>query len=234
MELLQEKVKLEPIKSEMELIQERIRSESMESKMELLKEKMKLESMESKMELLKEKIKLEIMESDYAENIIVFGEGKENAKICMIGEAPGGEEEKQGKPFVGRAGKILWDFLEMTGLKREQIYITNVVKFRPTDRSKTGRIINRIPKKAEIDFFLPYLTEELMIVQPDIIVTLGNVPLKAVTEEESATIGAMHGAMTTTKQGYQLFPLYHPASIIYNSGLAQTYQNDLQVLKQYL
>ena len=92
MELLQEKVKLEPIKSEMELIQERIRSESMESKMELLKEKMKLESMESKMELLKEKIKLEIMESDYAENIIVFGEGKENAKICMIGEAPGGEE----------------------------------------------------------------------------------------------------------------------------------------------
>ena len=213
MELLQEKVKLEPIKSEMELIQERIRSESMESKMELLKEKMKLESMESKMELLKEKIKLEIMESDYAENIIVFGEGKENAKICMIGEAPGGEEEKQGKPFVGRAGKILWDFLEMTGLKREQIYITNVVKFRPTDRSKTGRIINRIPKKAEIDFFLPYLTEELMIVQPDIIVTLGNVPLKAVTEEESATIGAMHGAMTTTKQGYQLFPLYHLHSL---------------------
>lgn len=250
MELLQEKVKLEPIKSEMELIQEKIRSESIQSKMELLKEKVKLESMESKMELfqekvkpesmeskmelLKEKIKLEVINSDYAENILVFGEGKENAKICMIGEAPGAEEEKQGKPFVGRAGKILWDFLEMTGLKREQIYITNVVKFRPTDKSKTGRTINRIPKKAEIDFFLPYLTEELMIVQPDIIVTLGNVPLKAVTGEESAMIGAMHGTMTTTKHGYQLFPLYHPASIIYNSGLAQTYQDDLRALKQYL
>ncbi len=234
MELLKEKINLEPTKSEMELLKERIKLESVESKMELLKEKIKLESMESKMELFKEKIRTAVMDSDYAENIIVFGEGKENAKICMIGEAPGGEEEKQRKPFVGRAGKILWDFLEITGLKREQIYITNVVKFRPADRSKTGRTINRTPKKTEIDFFLPYLIEELMIVQPDIIVTLGNVPLKAVTGEESATIGAMHGVMTTTKHSYQLFPLYHPASIIYNSGLAQTYQNDLQILKQYL
>ena len=110
------------------------------------------------MEILKQKITTEVLQSDYAEKKIVFGEGKQNAKICMIGEAPGGDEEKQGRPFVGKAGKNLSSFLETIGLKREEIYITNVVKFRPTNVSpKTGNFVNRPPKKTEVDFFLPYL-----------------------------------------------------------------------------
>lgn len=187
------------------------------------------------MQNLQERIKTEVLQSDYAEKKIVFGEGKQQAKICMIGEAPGGDEEKQGRPFVGKAGKNLSSFLETIGLKREDIYITNVVKFRPTNISpKTGNFVNRPPKHSEIDFFLPYLMKELEIIKPDIIVTLGNVPLKAVTGDDSATIGDMHGVMTTTKDGYRLFPLYHPAAIIYNRGLSETYQNDLQVLKNYV
>lgn len=187
------------------------------------------------MQALQQRIKTEVLQSDYAEKKIVFGEGKQNAKICMIGEAPGGDEEKQGRPFVGKAGKNLSSFLETIGLKREDIYITNVVKFRPTNISpKTGNFVNRPPKSSEIDFFLPYLMKELEIIKPDMIVTLGNVPLKAVTGDDSAIIGDMHGVMTTTKYGYRLFPLYHPAAIIYNRGLSETYQNDLQVLKNYV
>ena len=187
------------------------------------------------MEELKEMIKIDILQSDYAEKKIVFGEGKQNAKICIIGEASSEDEEKEGKPFVGKAGKNLSFFLEKTGLKREDVYLTNVVKFRPANvSSKTGSLINRAPKKSEIDFFLPYLIKELEIVQPDIIVTLGNVHLKAITGDDSSTISEMHGVMTKTKDGYQLFPLYHPASIIYNKGLSETYQNDLQMLKKLL
>lgn len=76
--------------------------------------------------------------------------------------------------------------------------------------------------------------KELALVQPEIIVTLGNVPLKAITGQESASIGDMHGEITKTKEGYQLFPLYHPAAIIYNRSLTETYDADLQILKKYL
>ena len=187
------------------------------------------------MEKLIQQLKEDTLQSDYAQKKLVFGEGKQNAKICMVGEAPGGDEEKQGRPFVGKAGKNLSSFLEAVGLKREEIYITNVVKFRPTNISpKTGKFVNRPTKKTEIAFFLPYLMKELALVQPEIIVTLGNVPLKAITGQESASIGDMHGEITKTKEGYQLFPLYHPAAIIYNRSLTETYDADLQILKKYL
>ena len=163
------------------------------------------------MEKLNQKMTADVLQSDYAEKKIVFGEGKQKAKICMIGEAPGGDEEKQGRPFVGKAGQLM-----------NQAF------------RGIGNFVNRPPKKPEIDFFLPYLKKELEIIQPDMIVTLGNVPLKAVTGDDSASIGDMHGIMTTTKDGYKLFPLYHPAAIIYNRGLSEVYQNDLQVLKQYV
>ncbi|MBQ9090884.1 MAG: uracil-DNA glycosylase, partial [Anaerotignum sp.] len=120
--------------------------------------------------------------SAYKEKTIVFGEGAENPALMMIGEAPGGDEEKQGRPFVGKAGKNLSAFLEVVGLKREEIYISNVVKLRPTKESpKTGKAVNRPPSSEEISFFLPYLLEEIKTISPKVIVTLGNVPLKAVT-----------------------------------------------------
>ena len=98
--------------------------------------------------------------SPYAEKKLVFGDGCQNPRLMMIGEAPGGDEEKQGRPFVGKAGKNLSAFLETIGLNREEIYISNVVKLRPTKASpKTGKAVKRPPSKDEFAFFLPFLQE---------------------------------------------------------------------------
>ena len=173
--------------------------------------------------------------SAYKENIIVFGEGAENPALMMIGEAPGGDEEKQGRPFVGKAGKNLSAFLEVVGLKREEIYISNVVKLRPTKESpKTGKAVNRPPSAEEIAFFLPYLLEEIKVISPKVVVTLGNVPLKAVTGEKKAVIGEYHGKPTPLADGRTLFALYHPAAVIYNRALQVTYDEDLLELKAFL
>ena len=173
--------------------------------------------------------------SAYKENTIVFGEGAENPALMMIGEAPGGDEEKQGRPFVGKAGKNLSAFLEVVGLKREEIYISNVVKLRPTKESpKTGKAVNRPPSVEEIAFFLPYLLEEIKVISPKVVVTLGNVPLKAVTGEKKAVIGEYHGKPTPLADGRTLFALYHPAAVIYNRALQATYDEDLLALKAFL
>lgn len=166
---------------------------------------------------------------------LVFGEGAEDPLLMMIGEAPGGDEEKQGRPFVGKAGKNLSSFLDVIGLKREDIYISNVVKLRPTKESpKTGKSVNRPPSGEEITFFLPYLKEEIHLISPKVIVTLGNVPLKAVSGDKKATIGDVHGKPYALEENRILFPLYHPAAVIYNRALTETYQEDLQELKNFL
>lgn len=173
--------------------------------------------------------------SGLGEKRLVFGEGAQAPRLMMIGEAPGGEEEKQGKPFVGKAGKNLSAFLEVIGFTREEIYISNVVKLRPTKNSpKTGKAVNRPPSKEEIQFFLPYLKEEIQLVSPQIIVTLGNVPLKAVSGEKSSNIGDTHGVPASLADGKILFPLYHPAAIIYNRALTEVYQEDLLRLKAFV
>ena len=173
--------------------------------------------------------------SAYQTKTIVFGEGAENPALMMIGEAPGGDEEKQGRPFVGKAGKNLSAFLEVVGLKREEIYISNVVKLRPTKESpKTGKAVNRPPSAEEIAFFLPYLLEEIQVISPKVVVTLGNVPLKAVTGERKAVIGDYHGKPTPLADGRTLFALYHPAAVIYNRALQATYDEDLSALKAFL
>ncbi len=171
----------------------------------------------------------------FAEKKIVFGEGTAAPVLMMIGEAPGGDEEKQGRPFVGKAGKNLSAFLEKVGLEREEIYISNVVKLRPTKESpKTGRAVNRPPSGEEIEFFLPFLLEEINIVSPKIIVTLGNVPLKAVTGDKSAVIGDFHGKPQPLPDGRILFALYHPAAVIYNRALQEVYDKDLTALREFL
>lgn len=173
--------------------------------------------------------------SVYREKTIVQGEGAIHPALMMIGEAPGGEEEKQGRPFVGKAGKNLSAFLEVVGLQREEIYISNVVKLRPTKESpKTGKAVNRPPSKEEIAFFLPYLQAEIEAIAPQVIVTLGNVPLKAVTGEKMAVIGAYHGRPIALSDGRTLFALYHPAAVIYHRALQEVYDADLQKLRLFL
>ena len=175
------------------------------------------------------------------EKPIVLGEGcTDHPPVMLIGEAPGEQESLQGRPFVGKAGKNLDGFLSVLELKREDIYISNVVKIRPTKVSEKGRVSNRPPSKEELALFTPYLMEEILLIQPKMIVTLGNVALKALCGPK-AVIGDMHGRSTAVtvqheKQSaeFTLFPLYHPASIIYNRSLQAVYDEDLQVLKTLL
>lgn len=168
---------------------------------------------------------------------MVYGEGCVSAPLMLIGEAPGAEETRQRRPFVGKAGKNLDEFLSVLALRREDIYITNVVKFRPYKVSAKGRYSNRPPKSDEVSCMLPHLMREIKAVAPRIVVTLGNVPLRAVLGQKSATIGQYHATPTNTKaldHAFKLFPLYHPASIIYNRTLESVYDEDLTALKQLI
>lgn len=163
---------------------------------------------------------------------LVFGEGSFHSRLMMIGEAPGEQETLKGRPFVGKAGKNLDEFLQMSGLKREEIYITNTVKFRPTKRSDAGRLVNRPPTKEEIALFLPWLKREIALVAPDCIATLGNVPLKALAGDK-VVIGDVHGQFLEC-EGRALYPLYHPASLIYNPSLRGVYAEDVKRLGDWL
>ena len=125
------------------------------------------------------------------ENALVFGEGPLSPRLMLIGEAPGEQESLQGRPFVGKAGKNLDRFLELAGLRREEIYISNAVKFRPTKTGASGRVSNRPPTRDEIALFRPWLLREISEVKPGLLVTLGNVPLKAVTNSRM-TIGDVY------------------------------------------
>jgi len=168
---------------------------------------------------------------------LVFGDGALDAQIMLIGEAPGKDEIAQGKPFVGKAGKNLNEFLSSIDFKREDLYITNVIKYKLFKVNlKTGRESNRPALKDEIESGIPYLHEEINIISPKIIVTLGNVPLRAVLNDFSnkASIGLMHGRIYEVNikgEKYLLYPLYHPASIIYNQGLKEVYSGDVLRLK---
>ena len=168
------------------------------------------------------------------ENALVFGEGPQRPRLMLIGEAPGEQETLQGRPFVGKAGQNLDHFLALAGLCREEIYISNAVKLRPTKTGKTGRLSNRPPTKDEIALFRPWLLREIAEVAPQMIATLGNVPLRAVTGR-SLTIGEVHGQVIDAGEtGLPLFALYHPASLIYNRALSDVYEQDVRALAQRL
>jgi len=165
---------------------------------------------------------------------LVFGEGNPDSLIMLIGEAPGGDEEKLGRPFVGKAGKNLDEFLLTVGIDRKKLYITNVVKYRPTAVSeKTGRVINRTPTWEEMMDFMPLLNKEIETVKPKLIVTLGNVPLRSLLNNKSITIGSYHGREIEVN-GHKLYPLYHPASVIYNRSLKEIYIEDVKGIKKYI
>ena len=167
---------------------------------------------------------------------MVLGDGKrKNPTIALVGEAPGRQEVEADRPFVGQAGKNLDVFLQSIHLQREDLYITNVVKFRPTKKSQAGNLVNRTPTTKEIQGFTPFLLDEIITVNPKVIVTLGNTPLYALAGEK--TIGLCHGKPRTinvAEKNYTLFPLYHPAAVIYNRQLKATYQEDLKKLHKWL
>ena len=146
---------------------------------------------------------------------LVFGDGNPDAEIVFIGEAPGKNEDLQGKPFVGAAGKFLDEMLKMIGLKRADIYITNIVKYRPPN--------NRDPFPDEKEAFLPYLQAQLDVIQPKIVVTLGRHSLNCFLPD--LQISQVHGQPKRYK-GRVFMPLFHPAAALYNGSMKQTLIDD--------
>lgn len=171
----------------------------------------------------------------FAGNEFVFGCGCIEPRLLLIGEAPGREEVKLSRPFSGPAGKHLDEFLELAGIKRKEIYITNAIKYRLSkENPRTGRLSNRPAAREEILSSRPYLLKEIGMIRPCCIVTLGNVPLRAITGNFSMNIGECHGMPAAEKieeREYMLFPLYHPASVIYNRSLKQTCEADILMLR---
>ena len=172
----------------------------------------------------------------------VFGEGTGSVGALLIGEAPGAEETKLGRPFVGKAGKQLDELIRLFGVTRNDIYITNSVKYRPVIRS-ARTVRNRTPLPAEISLSLPLLTREIELLSPLVILTLGNTPLKAVCSlagQKAPVIGLVHGTERTLAiNGISviLIPLYHPASGIYNRELVAVMEQDArfagEVIRKY-
>lgn len=160
----------------------------------------------------------------------VPGDGNPHSKVVFIGEAPGEQEDKQGRPFVGNAGKLLEELLGTIGLQRSDVYITNVVKFRPPD--------NRDPTPEEKEACLPFLLAELAIIKPTVIVPLGRHALTHFFAKMS--ISVVHGKPQTVRPaqgddpGVTIFPIYHPAAALHNPGLRQALKDDFQALGQFL
>jgi Uracil-DNA glycosylase len=175
---------------------------------------------------------------DFHGKEIVLGSGNHDTRILLIGEAPGKDEVRMSKPFVGKAGKQLDEFLKMLEVEKDSIYITNAIKYRLSKvDEKTGRISNRPATREEIISSRCCLMNEIEIICPEYIVTLGNVPLKAVTGDHKINIGNLHGNVTNIDvngKEYKLYALYHPASIIYNRSLKDIYIDDIIKLKSLL
>jgi uracil-DNA glycosylase family 4 len=150
---------------------------------------------------------------------IVFGDGNPDAEVVFIGEAPGKNEDLQGIPFVGAAGKFLDDMLAMIQLERKDIYITNIVKYRPPN--------NRDPYPDEKQAFLPYLESQLEVIQPELVVTLGRHSLNCFLPD--LQISQVHGQPKRYK-GRIYLPLFHPAAALYNGGMRQTLIDDFATI----
>lgn len=188
------------------------------------------------------KNKIKNISENYKEEKIggyITGDGPIPCNILFIGEAPGKNEVEEGKPFVGMAGKNFQNYLNSIGLNRESVRITNTCFFRPIriKESKTGRttVSNRPPKVSEVALFSSILDEEINLVNPNLIITLGNVPLKRLTNFKS--IGECHGNVYFIQSLHRyVFPMYHPSSLTYNRSeeFHNTYETDWIKLKEVL
>ncbi len=154
---------------------------------------------------------------------IVFGVGNEKSDIMFIGEGPGGDEDKIGEPFVGKAGGLMNKAFDVIGLKREDIYITNVVKCRPPN--------NRDPEEDEITACMDYLRNQVMIIKPKIIVLLGRIALQNILGKEYK-ITAARGKWVE-KKGIMYLPTWHPAALLRDETKKIEFLRDLKMIKQY-
>lgn len=166
----------------------------------------------------------------------ITGHGPIPCKIMLLGEAPGKTEVEEQRAFVGSAGKILDKYLSSIGLNRDNIRISNTCFFRPIkiSKGKNGKetISNRTPRSSEVELFREVLDTEISLVNPSLIVTLGNIPLRRLTKFKS--IGECHGILSYNEAlGINIFPMYHPSALIYNRSqeFLKVYEEDWQKLK---
>jgi uracil-DNA glycosylase family 4 len=146
----------------------------------------------------------------------VFGEGSLDARLILVGEAPGRQEAEQGRPFVGQAGKLLNELLVEAGIDRSAVYVTNVVKVRPT-KENGGRVSNRPPRAGEVRDGLEVLREEISLLSPAALVLLGGVPAKALIKKSFA-ITKEHGEWFDSEPGVPALATYHPAYLLRQQG----------------
>jgi uracil-DNA glycosylase len=185
-----------------------------------------------KLDAIKQKIIDDKVAPDLAAEAtqLVFGDGNPDAEVVFIGEAPGKNEDLQGLPFVGAAGKFLNEMLKGIGLERKDIYITNIVKYRPPN--------NRDPKPEEKKAFLPYLQSQLEVIQPKVVVTLGRHSMNCFLPD--LQISKVHGEPKRVKLALKrdesdimeivILPLFHPAAALYNPAQRQTLIDDFAAI----
>ena len=163
---------------------------------------------------------------------VVFGEGDLETAVVLVGEAPGRREDEEGRPFVGSAGKLLNRILDETGLNRGDIYITNIVKCRPPG--------NRRPNQGEVEECATHLDKQLSLIEPRVIVPMGNSATGYFLKRHGLrrqAIGSIRGHVLPIKAAWgdaKLYPIYHPAAILYNRRLEEDLRNDLRALRKLI
>ncbi len=153
-------------------------------------------------------------------NRVVFGSGNQASRIMLIGEAPGANEDRGGLPFIGQAGRLLDETLEEVGLLRSDLYIANVLKCRPPK--------NRNPRKSEIGMCRPWLDRQIDVIDPAVVVPMGNFALNLFTVE-TISIGKARGNRFDYN-GRTVLPIYHPAALLYNRSLLPLFREDFRAI----
>jgi uracil-DNA glycosylase family 4 len=160
---------------------------------------------------------------------VVFGSGNADADLMFVGEAPGANEDRQGLPFVGQAGRLLDTLLEEIGLTRADVFVVNVLKCRPPG--------NRDPLPQEIDACQDYLFRQLELIEPRVVCTLGNFATKLLRGDPMTGITRLHGREEIRQIGprrVRLYPIYHPAAALYTPKMLETLRADFQRLPELL
>lgn len=158
---------------------------------------------------------------------LVFGDGNPNAEVYCLGEGPGYHEDQQGKPFVGQAGQLLNQLLTSIGLKREDAYVSNVVRFRPPQ--------NRDPLPEEIAAFQPYVDREIDIISPKVIVTLGRFSMaKFLPYVKISSVHGKPAVIEWRERKITIVPMYHPAAALRSLEIMRQIREDFQVIPQVL
>ena len=149
---------------------------------------------------------------------VVFGVGHLHARILFVGEAPGADEDEQGEPFVGRAGELLTKIIQAMGLSRSEVYIANILKCRPDTPGQTSG--NRKPTPVEIATCIPWLQEQINLIQPGVMVALGVSAMEGLLGKMEVNISRQRGSWTSYR-GIPLMPTYHPAYLLRNQSLSE-------------